>query len=43
MWLQNYKDLKLTIFFWEGVVGGGGERGYDLKFLYKKGPERGLE
>ena len=25
MWLQNYKDLKLTIFFWEGVVGGGGE------------------
>ena len=24
MWLQNYKDLKLTIFFWEGVVGGGG-------------------
>lgn len=37
MWLQNYKDLKLTIFFWEG------ERGYDLKFLYKKGPERGLE
>ena len=43
MWLQNYKDLKLTIFFWEGVVGGGGGRGYDLKFLYKKGPERGLE
>ena len=42
MWLQNYKDLKLTIFFWEGVVGGGA-RGYDLKFLYKKGPERGLE
>lgn len=30
MWLQNYKDLKLTIFF----LGGG----YDLKFLYKKGP-----
>ena len=30
MWLQNYKDLKLTIFFFGG--------GYDLKFLYKKGP-----
>ena len=30
MCLQNYKYLKLTIFF----LGGG----YDLKFLYKKGP-----
>ena len=30
MWLRNYKDLKLTIFFFVG--------GYDLKFLYKKGP-----
>ena len=31
MWLQNYKDLKLTIFFWEGVM--------IWSFCIKRGPK----
>ena len=35
MWLQNYKDLKLTIFFWEGVG-----RGVMIwSFCIKRGPK----